>query len=455
MTLKRRIAINIAVAFSILFGLAAFIIFYSFSSFRREEFRQRLEEKALTTAKLLVEVKEIDNQILKLIDRNTINKLYNEKTLVFDQNYKLLYSSIDDATISWDTEDLQELKRAKTFFRTEREKDVLGIYYDFEKTDYYILISAEDIYGNNKLEFLLFTLAVTFLAGTMLVWFSTYFFIERLLKPLDTFQKQITNISANKLDIQLEEGKHNDEINLLTKAFNIMLARIESAFQSQREFTSNASHEIRTPLARMTFKIQNLLQNPEHSPETVASLKSINDYVHQLSDLVNSLLLLSKINKEDAQKRFEKVRIDEVIFSANEKAKKFNPQFDLSFEIIDNPEIELSMEVWGVKSLLEIVFNNLFKNACLYSFQPAARVVIEQNASHQLTIIVSNEGNILNETDKEKLFQPFMRGQNANQTIGSGLGLRLSKRILDYHSASINYQNTQPNLNQFIIIFSN
>lgn len=455
MTLKRRIAISIALAFSILFGLAACIIFYSFASFREEEFRQRLEEKALTTAKLLVEVKEIDNQILKLIDRNTINKLYNEKTLVFDQNYKLLYSSIDDATISWDIEDLKELKRVKTFFRTESEKDVLGIYYDFEKTDYYILVSAEDKYGNNKLDFLLFTLAVTFLAGTMVVWFSTYFFIERLLKPLDTFQKQITNISANKLDIQLEEGKHNDEINLLTKAFNIMLARIESAFQSQREFTSNASHEIRTPLARMTFKIQNLLQNPEHSPETVSSLKSINDYVHQLSDLVNSLLLLSKINKEDAQKRFEKVRIDEVIFSANENAKKFNPQFNLSFEIIDNPEIELSVEILGVKSLLEIVFNNLFKNACLYSFQPAARVVIEQNASHQLTIIVSNKGEILSEADQEKLFQPFMRGQNSNKTNGSGLGLRLSKRILDYHSAIINYQNIEPNLNQFILIFSN
>jgi signal transduction histidine kinase len=234
-----------------------------------------------------------------------------------------------------------------------------------------------------------------------------------------------------------------------------MLARIESAFQSQREFTSNASHEIRTPLARMTFKIQNLLQNPDHSPETIAALKSINDYVHQLSDLVNSLLLLSKINKEDAQKRFEKVRIDEVIFSANEKAKKFNPQFDLSFEIIDNPAIDLSMEVLGVKSLLEIVFNNLFKNACLYSFQPAARVVIEQNASHQLTIIVSNEGEILSKPDQEKLFQPFMRGQNSNKTNGSGLGLRLSKRILDYHSASINYQNIEPNLNQFILIFSN
>ncbi|CAH0996089.1 Adaptive-response sensory-kinase SasA [Emticicia aquatica] len=455
MTLKRRIAINIAIAFSVLFGLAAFIIFYAFSSFRIEEFKQRLEEKALTTAKLLVEVKEIDNQILKLIDQNSINKLYNEKTLVFDQNYKLIYSSIDDATISWNIEDLQTLRKEKTFFRSEKEKDLLGIYYDFEKTDYYILISAEDKYGYNKLDFLFLTLLFTFLAGTLLVWFSTYFFIERLLKPLDVFQKQITNISVNELDIQLYETSHNDEINLLTKAFNILLSRIGSAFQSQREFTSNASHEIRTPLTRIAFKVENLLQNPTHSPETISSLKSINDYVHQLSDLVNSLLLLSKINREDAQKKFEKVRIDEVIFLANEKVKKIYPNFDLKFEIIVIDEIELSMDVLGVKSLLEIVFINLLKNAYLYSKDMRANIVIEQIASHQLQINISNEGDILNHLEQEKLFEPFMRGSNSSNINGSGLGLRLSKRILDYHSATINYQAISPQTNLFKIIFSN
>jgi two-component system, OmpR family, sensor histidine kinase ArlS len=455
MTLKRRIAINIAIAFSVLFGLAAVIIYYSFSSFRIEEFRQRLEEKALTTAKLLVEVKEVDNQLLKLIDQNSINKLYNEKTLVFDDDYHLIYSSIDDATITWDIEDLKELRKVKAFFRSENEKDVLGIYYDFEQKDYFVLISAEDKYGYNKLDYLLFSLIATFLTGTMLVWFTTYFFIERLLKPLDNFQKQITNISVNKLDIQLHETKHNDEINLLTKAFNIMLSRIESAFQSQKEFTSNASHEIRTPLTRIAFKVENLLQIPNHSLETIDYLKSINYDVHQLSDLVNSLLLLSKVNKDDAQKKFELLRVDEIIFSANEQVKKIEPKFDLSFEIIDNQSFELSMEVRAVKSLLEIVFINLLKNASLYSKNPKANIIIEQIAPHQLKIIISNEGLTISETEQKKLFQPFMRGENSAQINGSGLGLRITKRILDYHSASIKYQKIASETNQFEIIFWN
>jgi hypothetical protein len=82
MTLKRKIAVNVSVAFTILFGLAASFIYISFSNFRREEFKNRLHEKALTTVKLLIEVKKIDSKVLNLIDKNTINKLLNEKILV-------------------------------------------------------------------------------------------------------------------------------------------------------------------------------------------------------------------------------------------------------------------------------------------------------------------------------------------------------------------------------------
>ncbi|WP_435357707.1 histidine kinase dimerization/phospho-acceptor domain-containing protein [Emticicia sp. SJ17W-69] len=455
MTLKKRIAINVAIAFSVLFGLASIVIYISFSIFRREEFEQRLKVKALTTAKLLVEVKEVDNQLLKLIDRNSINKLINEKILVFDDKFKLLYSSIDDATITWNRADLEKIKIEKSFFRSDKEKDVMGLYYDFESSEYYVLISAEDRYGNSKLNFLFYLLLTTFIVGTLLVWLSTNYFIKRLLKPLDIFQEQITNISINQLNVQLHETKQNDEINLLTRAFNILLSRIENAFESQREFAANASHEFRTPLTRISFKVENLLQNQSHSPETVNSLKSINESIHQLSDLVNSLLLLSKINREDAQKEFAKVRIDEVIFFATTQVKKTEPEFDLKFEIIDNDKIELSMEVFGVKSLLEIIFTNLLKNACLYSDNKKTNVIIEQTDSHKLSIRISNEGDLITMLEQDKLFQPFMRGSNSRQINGSGLGLRLSKRILDYHSATIKYQAIAPKTNQFEIIFIN
>lgn len=455
MTLKKKIAINVAIAFSILFGLASITIYYSFSYFRKEEFEQRLKEKAFTMAKLLVEVKEVDNNLLKIIDRNSINKLFDEKILIFNYNFNVIYNSIGNTTVNWDINDLKHLKRNKSFYRKEKEKDVLGLHYAFQKNDYFILISAEDRYGNNQIAFLFYLILFTFLTGTLLVWISTYFFIKKLLKPLDTFQEQITNISINRLNIQLYETNQNDEINLLTRAFNTLLSTIEKAFESQREFTSNASHEIKTPLTRIAFKIENLLQYAEHSPSVIATLKSVSDEVYQLSDLVNSLLLLSKLNREDLHKKTDKIRIDEIIFSANDQVKKQVPSFNLSFEIIDEEDIEHAMNISGVKSLLEIVFINLLKNAALYSQYPNAKVVIGITFEKQLKVSIYNVGTVISEAEQNKLFQPFMRGQNAINIYGSGLGLRISKRILTYHSATINYVAILPRTNLFEIVFPN
>lgn len=437
MTLKRRIAINIAIAFSLLFGTAAITIYYFFFDFRRDEFQNRLEEKALTTAKLLLEVKEIDNQLLKLIDQNTINKLYNEKTLVFDDKMQLIYSSLDDATITWDINDLKKLKTEKLFFRKDKDKDVLGIFYDFEQTDYFVLIAAEDKYGNSKLQYLQFILIVTFLTGTGLVWILTYYFIKKLLRPLDIFEHQITNISANKLNIRLKENDTKNEINLLTRAFNQMLERIDAAFDSQKDFAANASHEIRTPLTRIAFQTENLLQDTTLPVKTQTYLRSINNDVHQLSDLINSLLLLTKISKDDPSKRFKAERIDEIIFAAYVSVKQYDHAFDLDFEIIENQTFEQTLEVWAVKGLLEIAFTNLLKNACNYAFDKKATITIEQPDDKVLLVKIINSGKMLDTKEQSKLFEPFFRGSNATQTVGSGLGLRIVKRILDYHNAHI------------------
>lgn len=453
MTLKRKIAINIAFAFSILFGLVAVFIYISFYNFRKEEFRERLEEKALTTSKLLIEVDEIDIKVLKLIDLNSINKLYNEKTLVFDEEYKLVYRSLGNTTIHWTKKDLIRLNTEKSFFRNQNGKELLGIYLPFQQGDYYVLITAEDKYGYSKMENLLYSLIIIYLLSVLLVWMFTYYFIKKLLNPLDVFEKKITSISENELNIQLQENESNDEINLLTKAFNQMLSRLENAFSTQKEFTSNASHELYTPLTRISFQLENLIQSEKHSEKTITYLSSINNDVHQIADLINSLLLLAKVNKEEIGKKFKNVRIDEVIFDANEQVKKFNSNFNIDFDLQISDEIDFPMEVLGEKSLLKIAFTNLLKNACLYSTNNKASVTINQIDKNHLIVTINNQGKILKLDEEKKIFEPFTRGENSKQIQGSGLGLPIVKRILDYHNATITYYAINENTNQFQVIF--
>ena len=455
MTLKRKIAVNVSVAFTILFGLAASFIYISFSNFRSEEFKNRLHEKALTTVKLLIEVKKIDIKVLNLIDKNTINKLLNEKILVFDSEYKLIYSSLDDKKINWIKNDLIRLNNEKSYLIKSGETETYGVFFPFQQGDYYVLISADDNYGYSKLQHLLYSLFFTYFFGVLLVWIFTYFFMKNQLKPLDVFQQKITSISANQLNEHLEENNSNDEINLLTKAFNQMLTRLENSFTTQKEFTSNASHELYTPLTRISLQLENLIQKEKHSETTLTYLKSINNDVHQLADLINSLLILAKVNKEEVDKKFKPVRIDEIIFFANEQIKKMDNYFQIEFDIQIDENVQNPMEVYGIKSLLKIAFTNLLKNAYLYSNDKKAKVSIVQIEKGQLLIHIKNNGNFLTEDEIEKIFDPFMRGSNASNVVGSGLGLPIIKRILDYHNASILYSANNKIENEFTIRFFN
>lgn len=440
MTLKRRLSIYVSAVFSILFGMAVVLVYLSFSSFRREEFRDRLEEKALTTVELLLKVKEIDKQMLQIIDQNSINKLYNEKTLVFDESYRLIYSSIDDASIQWNRRDLIELKKNQRFFRIVGDKEILGIFYDFEAADYYVLIAAEDRYGNSKLRYLFYSLLTTFLVGIAIVWLSTYFIIRRLTKPLDDFQDRITQISANELNTQIPvSASRNDEITLLAHAFNQMLIRIEKAFSAQRDFTANASHELRTPISRITFQLDNLLESEGLSLATRQYLQSISGNVSQLSELINSLLILAKNSPTETQTQFKNERIDELIFSAYEQVRRTFSDFKMNFEIFENEELSNGLEVRSAKPVLEIAIANLLRNAYQYSSDKTATVLLEQTTGDRLTLTISNVGSLLSETEIRTLFEPFARGTNARKLNGSGLGLSIVKRILDYHGATIRY----------------
>lgn len=452
MTLKQRLALYLSMAFALLFGMALLFIYFSFASFRTQEFADRLEEQALTTVRLLLKIKEVDRKLLKTIDRNSLHKLYNEKTLVFDHNFRLIYSSIDDASVKWNIEDLKELRAKHTFFRQNEDKELLGLHYE-ANTDYYVIIAAEDKYGFSKLRYLTLTLLSAFVIGSLVVWLITYGIVVKLVKPLDQLQKTIADITIHELNTQLPEHKSKDEINLLSKSFNQMLRRIERAYNAQKEFTSNASHELRTPITRLSVQLDNLLRQP-HSEATTAYLHSMTNDINQMSELVHSLLLLARMNRADLEKQLQQERIDEVLFGAYEKTKKQFPDFQMNFEIADNDGYIPNLEVHASKSLLEIAFFNLLKNAYLYADSHTVMVKIYQmNEKAPLSIDFVNTGLPLDPTQEDKIFEPFMRGSNAQSTTGSGLGLRIAKRILNYHHASIGYEFVKPNLHKFVLRF--
>lgn len=452
MTLKNKISFLTSAIFTLLYLIASIIIYLAFSDFRKDEFETRLRDKAVSTIKLLIEVKEIDNHLLKIIDQNSINKLYNEKTLVFDANYKLIYSSLDDTKINWTVEELKYLKEHKSFFRNDGTYEVYGFFYDTYNQDYFAMVSATDDLGKRKLAYLFYILIATYFVFTAFCWIMTSYAVKKLLTPLNVFHSKIKNINENNLETRIEVKKQKDEIDLLANEFNEMLKRIDNSYQKQKEFTSHASHELRTPVARVTSQLENKIMTIEKTDENHSFLQRILSDINQISELISSLLLLSKTENKTVSK--VPVRVDEIFYESIGKTIKNYPEFKINFEIEDAPDLDNLLEIKGNGALLEIAFTNLLKNACLYSTNAQANVAIK-TSTKGLIVRIENDGPVLTSEEQQKLFEPFMRGNNSRKRSGMGLGLRIVQRILNQHNASIRYLISPEEANVFEICLNN
>ena len=439
MNLKQRFSLTFSFLFSLILASLLIIIYTLISNFRKEEIQSRLVDKAQTTVKLLTEVKAVDNQVLKLIDKNTIYNLYNEKLLVFNDSSSLIYSSIDDAVIHWDNDLIKRIQGENYIYKKENEYDVVGINIQHLGKSYVVLISAEDQSGNRLLIYLKYLFIAAFIVGLVMVWLLSFYTSKRALLPLDVFKNKVQNISENNLSARLTDSRNRDEISALTSAFNMMIERIDKSFQYQKSFVGNASHELRTPLTKISAQLENLMQNPGLSEKMTKTLNSMKEDTQQLSDIVTSLLILSKLENESPVKSFSDVRIDEIIFSGTEFLKKYYPDFKVHFEIINKTGDDDRLEIKGDESLLKIAISNLLKNAYIYSDNQEADIKIIQEEQH-IKLYISNTGITPDDKDTENLFASFVRGSNAIPNKGFGLGLSIVRRIMQYHMADIKYK---------------
>lgn len=453
MSLKRRIALNLSIAFSLIFGIMMFVVYISFNDFRRDEFKLRFQKRLVFTVNFIDKSGDFEKEAPIFFDENSDNVLLNENIIIFGKDKNLIYSTLKDEKITWDDELLKRLDKEKTIYNENSVPEIYAALRNIKGENYYILTSAQDVTGQSKLDFLKYMLIFSYVVSIILVWFFSYYIVSKLLKPLDILKSDISEISAHKLTTSVEIKNPKDEIGVLATSFNLMTNRLNDVFQSQKDFNSSAAHEMRTPLTRMAFQLENLIQLENHSPKTKTTLQQMLQDVHQLSDLTKSLLLLSKFDKEGIATVYEEVRIDEVGFDAFETVHRNFPEFKMDFQIDEESVEDSILTVKGVKSLLEITFINLFKNAALYSDNQEVDISIKET-DFRIIVKIFSIGSVIPLDERAKLFEAFMRGSNSQNKTGSGLGLRIVKRILEYHKAEISYTTNSDRENLFTVIFN-
>ncbi|MGA0560054.1 sensor histidine kinase [Larkinella sp. VNQ87] len=437
MKIRHKIASEFALLVAMILLVFSAIVYLTAENQRQNNFYERLQRRASTTARLLVDVREFDASLLRLIDKNSAAKLPNEEVFVFNYKDKLIYSNVErkPAYLTSSLMDEIRLKQRVTF--QEADQEVIGVIFAGRYDRFVVVAAATDKAGRLQLKNLLRTLTVGLLTGIILTVGLSILFARQALKPFQRINRQISYISAKDLSRRLTESKNQDEIGELAANFNRMLQRLELAFRQQKQFVSHASHELRTPLAALKTEIQVGLQQPQTLEEHREILHNLQNDTDRLIELSNALLQLARLVDSPDAFIFEPVRMEEVLLDAKNEVSRSNEAFRVSFDFEQLPEQETSTLVNGNETLLKYAVVNLISNACKYSPDHRAEVLLGFDDTHCL-VKVKDAGIGIAAEDIPHIFQPFYRAQNAMlHHRGFGVGLSVARRIVELHNGSL------------------
>ena len=270
------------------------------------------------------------------------------------------------------------------------------------------------------------TAAVTLLSGIL-----AYFVSGRALKPLRSFASQVEMVQMTNLaDMKIDEDVL-PEFKQLSRSFNQMLERLNTAFAAQRQFTGNAAHELRTPLALMQAQLELFsAEHPAVLPETAEFLTLLREQTERLTQMTRTLLEMSNLQQVARNERIQLAPMIEEIFT------------DLA-PLSDKRGVTLTAEgdgiMTGSDALIYRLIFNLTENSVKYNRQGGSVRVSVTQEPEKLLLRVSDTGCGIPEEYQRSIFQPFFRvdKSRSREYGGAGLGLSLVWEIANLHGGSV------------------
>ncbi len=444
MKLRDKIILYFSSITIISIGLFFIFIYTLFAEYRQQEYQQRLKDKTVTTLVFLAEVREIDNEIVKKIDKYRINDMYQEKVLLFDATKNLIYAGIDDTKIYFSADILKKLSPKNPWIETVEDKfDVVGVYFRFQNKDYYGITKAFDHFGFSKLDYLKNVLIFTFIILSLVIILISVYVSREISFPLKRMAVEISSIQTD-TNATVTVPNSKDEINFLARTFNEMMIRLNSAFAFQKHAVHHISHELKTPIAVLVSNFERMEKETDISKIRAFMLTQKED-TKTLGDIINALLEISKTESGNPTS-FAPVRIDDLVFDLIEELRILHPDFAFQVSLPTDLQNESSLTPMANKRLLTSAFTNLMTNCIRYSSNNSAIINLRADSSN-IIIDFINEGKTITQEEQQYLFQHFFRGQNSQGKNGFGLGLVLAYKIVHMHNGTIEYQSPDEHTN--------
>lgn len=367
---------------------------------------------------------------------NEISKYQNLTISIFDKNKEILYKSNneDNDMLFYKSFDSPTIKQ-----QNEKEILVFNNKLHLNEDIIYIQISKSLTYENAFVGILFTVLLVVNIMAIIIIVIIGFKLSKKMLRPIKDMTETVNAINVQNLDTRLDVSGAYDELRELAINFNEMFDRIQSSYEKQNQFVSDASHELRTPISVIQGYI-NLLDrwgkgDIEVLDESIGAIKSESQ---AMKDLIEKLLFLARSDKDLLQLQIEDFFIDELINEITYETSLIDSNHEIVCEA--NEKVSITADRKLIKQALRIFIDNSIK----FTPEDGTIKIKLRPEKRKVLITVEDSGIGIPKEDIPLVFNRFYRSDKSRtkKTGGHGLGLSIARWIIDKHKGYIKVEST-------------
>jgi signal transduction histidine kinase len=282
----------------------------------------------------------------------------------------------------------------------------------------------------------LLTLGVAVPVALLVLGVTTWFVVGRALRPVESMRREVAEVTAANLSHRLADPGGGDEVSRLAATLNGMLDRLDASATAQRRFVGDASHELKTPLATIRQHAEVALLHPE-SIDGRALAGTVLGEEARLTALVQGLLVLARADEGALSVARRPVDLDDLVLTEAARLRADAGAASGAAVSVDATAVGPA-RVRGDEGLLGQVVRNLVANASRHARSTVAVGLLE-TAEGRAVLTVDDDGSGVAEADRERVFERFVRLDEARDRDagGSGLGLAIVAEIVRVHGGSV------------------
>lgn len=258
---------------------------------------------------------------------------------------------------------------------------------------------------------------------------------KRALKPLIDIANTTRAITENNLSIRIQETGNKDELDQMIIALNQMIGQLESAFDVQKQFVSDASHELRVPLTVLQG-YADILDGWGSDNEAIReeAITSINAEIKNMQTIVDELLLLTRLENRYYSERFERINFTQLLTRVYDEWKMIDTKHIFTLVTPNNP-----CYVQCNEGLILQAVRGIIDNAVKYTPEKGTITIILEVEAAFLRLHINDTGIGIPKEDLSKICERFYRvnSDRSRKSGGVGLGLAIIHSIVHLHQGTL------------------